>query len=466
MQDLLNLTEKYNVRAPRYTSYPTAAEFREDVGFSELAAAIERSNGDALPAPLALYLHLPFCQSLCYYCACNRVITHNGERTRRYLRGIPREAELLAPLLPGDRAVEQIHLGGGTPTYFQPDQLRTLLDELRTILPFAAPDRSDWSIEIDPRTVTPDDVRELRAIGFNRLSFGVQDLDPDVQEAINRRLGVEALAELVTAARGAGFGSLNFDLIYGLPYQDTERFGRTLVEVIKLDPDRIALYGYAHLPQRFKAQRLLESEALPRGAARMELLVQAIERLTAAGYEYIGMDHFARPDDALAQARRKGTLVRNFQGYVPGPDVDLLGLGASAISSLGETYVQNTRSILGWEKALETGCHPAERGYVLNLDDRIRRDIISAVMCRDTVEFVPFENRYDIEFREYFHNALQQLKPLEEDGLLDLGTEKLEITPRGRLVLRAIARVFDAHLAPATSLGILPKTAPRYSQIV
>lgn len=466
MNDILELTERYSVRAPRYTSYPTAADFHGGIGIADLAAAIDRSNGDAVPAPLALYVHLPFCHSLCYYCACNRVITRNTERADRYLKLIGEEAHLLAPYLTGDREVTQIHLGGGTPTYFQPAALGAMLDSLRSVFRFAAPTRSDWSIEIDPRTVSPEDIRSLRELGFNRLSFGVQDLDPKVQDAINRRLAPEVLQALVAAAREAGFGSLNFDLIYGLPHQDTGRFARTLDRVIDLGPDRIALYGYAHLPERFRAQRLLESEALPSGAARMGLLVQAIERLTGAGYEYIGMDHFSKPDDALARSRREGTLIRNFQGYMPGPETDLLSLGASAISSIGDAYIQNMRNTRDWENAVAAGRHPAERGYVLSPDDRIRRDVIMSIMCRDTLYFTEFENRYEIEFAEYFRAELKKLEPLEHDTLLVRHPDRLEITPRGRVVLRAIAMVFDSHLEHLATVNLLHPKAPRYSRVV
>ncbi len=462
MDDILELAKRYDVRAPRYTSYPTAADFHPEVGIKDLAGAIRRSNDDPRPAPVALYLHLPFCHSLCFYCACNRIITRNAQRAAGYRDRLPDEARLVAPLLAPDREVRQIHLGGGTPTFFTPRDLEELLKTLGTVFPFAPRSRSDWSIEIDPRTVTPEDIHVLRRIGFNRLSFGVQDLDPQVQEAINRRHPPAALEELVSAARTAGFQSLNFDLIYGLPYQNTERFGETLKRVTELSPDRIALYGYAHLPQRFRAQRLLESEALPRGNARIGLLVQAIERLTAAGYEYIGMDHFARPDDALARSRRAGTLVRNFQGYVPGPDTDLLGLGASAISSLGGVYVQNTRGTKAWEAAVSAGQHPAERGYVLDTDDRIRRDVVSSIMCRDIVPFKEFENRHDICFSHYFADALDRLEPLERDGLLRRSDSALEITPRGRLFLRAIAMVFDAHLGRSAEAT----ATPRYSRVV
>lgn len=461
MQEMLELARRYDVRAPRYTSYPTAADFTTDVGAADMASAIIASNNYPLPAPVALYIHLPFCRSLCYYCACNKVVTRNTHRTRRYLELVPAEAGLLAPLLAADRSVTQIHLGGGTPTYYGPDELETLIAALGRVFRLAPADQSDWSIEVDPRTVSPRDIEVLRTLGFTRLSFGVQDLDPSVQEAINRRLAPEALEELVSAARVAGFRSINFDLIYGLPRQTPESFVQTLSRVIELRPDRLAMYAYAHLPQRFRAQRLLDARGLPSGADRLALLLNAITTLTGAGYEYIGMDHFALPEDALARSRRAGTLVRNFQGYVPGPDTDLIGLGASAISSLGGAYVQNLHAVPDWEAAIADRRFAAARGYVLDDDDRIRRDVIAAIMCRDTVLFEEFENRYDISFAGYFDAALEHLAPLEDDGLLRRTDTQIEITPTGRLFLRAIAMLFDARLSTPREAA-----TPVYSRVV
>lgn len=462
MKTLLELAERYNIRAPRYTSYPAATAFHEGIGETDLAAAIRRSNDDPLPAPVSLYLHLPFCRSLCYYCACNRTITRPSDRTARYLDLLPEEARRVAPLLAEDRVVNHIHLGGGTPTYFPVAELRALLDELGLLFRFAPHADSDWSIEVDPRTVEPADILGLRETGFTRLSFGVQDLTPQVQKAINRELRPAALAELMAAARDAGFRSVNFDLIYGLPYQDVDNFTRTLEQVEAFSPDRIALYAYAHLPERFRAQRLLESESLPRGSAKLALLVRAIERLRGAGYEYIGMDHFARPEDALSVSRRNGTLVRNFQGYMPGPDTDLIALGSSAISFIGGAYIQNTRTVAKWETLLRNGRHPAERGYVLDADDRIRRDVIAAIMCTDEVAFADIENRYDVVFRQYFGQALERLAPLEDDGLIELGAERIRILPLGRLFLRAIAMAFDAHLPQAVGNS----ATQHYSRVV
>ena len=462
MENLLTLAERYDVAAPRYTSYPTAASFSRGVGPTQLAAAIERTNEDAVPGPVELYIHIPFCHSLCYYCACNRTVTRNSARVRRYMDQLVREGEGLAPLLASGREVSKIHLGGGTPTYLPPAALGKLMQGLERTFPFAPASRLEGAVEVDPRTVTADDIGALRALGFTRLSFGVQDMDPQVQAAINRVQPFEMVADLTAAVRREGFRSLNFDLIYGLPHQTMERFDRTLDQVLELAPDRIALYGYAHLPERFRAQRLLRSQALPSGRTRLAILVHAIQRLSTAGYEYIGMDHFARPDDALAQGRRAQTLIRDFQGYEPGPHTDLIGLGVSAISSLGGMYAQNRKGLREWEAAVDAATITTERGYVLDPDDRLRRDVIEAIMCRDRVPFAEFEDRHDIDFRSYFADALPRLDALEADGLVRCADRELQITPRGRLFLRAIAMCFDAYLRRQTQ----PGAAPRYSRVV
>lgn len=461
MKDILELAQRYDVRAPRYTSYPTAADFHSNISITEREEAIARTNNDPVPAPAALYLHLPFCHSLCYYCACNKVITHDAAKTQKYLDLIAREGAQIAPYLAPDRQVTHIHLGGGSPTYYSTAQLASLMRALGESFRLAPPAQADWSIEIDPRTVSPESIGELREIGFRRLSFGVQDLDPRVQVAINRVTEPELLQSLVAAARDAEFDSINFDLIYGLPHQNQERFAHTLEQVIDIGPDRIAMYGYAHLPHRFHAQRLLEGDALPSGMEKLALLHNAINTFTSAGYEYIGMDHFSRPEDALARSRHERTMVRNFQGYMPGPDTDLIGLGASAISSLGGTYCQNIKSVRQWGEAIEAGRSTTERGYRLSEEDQLRREIISAVMCQDEVEFAPFFKSSDEGFREHFGDALEALEPLCGDGLLKLHEDHLEITERGRLFLRAIAMVFDQHLQSAR-----PAERPVYSRVV
>lgn len=461
MENILELAKRYDVRAPRYTSYPTAADFHADIPPIEREEAISRTNLDPVPAPAALYLHLPFCHTLCFYCACNKVITRNAEKTSRYLDLIAREAAQVAPFLDPDRRVTHVHLGGGSPTYYSPEQLGALMTSLSKAFRMAPPEEADWSIEVDPRTVSPANIRELVEMGFRRLSFGVQDLDPRVQQAINRFIEPDMLRSLVNAARGAGVESINFDLIYGLPHQDQARFAHTLEQVIDMGPDRIALYGYAHLPNRFHAQRLLEGDALPTGMARLGLLHGAIDKFCEAGYEYIGMDHFARPEDALARSRKEGTMVRNFQGYMHGPDTDLIGLGASAISSLGGTYCQNIKSIRQWGLAVEAGQTTTERGYRLTPEDILRRDVIGAVMCKDVVPFEDFFKNSDETFGEHFHDALAQLEPLAQDGLIRLFDDRLEVTRLGRLFLRAIAMVFDEHLQSAH-----PAERPVFSRVV
>lgn len=463
MDDFLELVARYDVRAPRYTSYPTAASFHRGVGSREYAAAIRSTNRDAVPAPLSIYLHLPYCKSLCYYCACTKVVTRNLAKVRRYRQRLVQEAMLVGPLVASDRQVRYLHLGGGTPSYASPQELAELLAELAEHFHFASPDEREWAIEIDPRTVAPEDIGALRAAGFNRLSFGIQDFDPEVQAAINRVQPLESVRELVAAARDAAFQSLNFDLVYGLPRQTGSGFAHTLDQVAELHPDRVALYGYAHLPQRFPAQRLIRDEDLPRGMDKLALLVSAIRTLGASGYIPIGMDHFSRPSDALAKARVQGSLVRNFQGYAPGPSPDLIGLGASSISSLGGLYAQNIKSVVDWEEAVGGGKLATDRGYALSADDRLRRDAIEAVMCRDEVRYDEFETRYGIDFREYFRPALARLEQAERDGLVRRGDSALHITPLGRLFLRAIAMVFDNFLAeqPPGASGVAA-----YSRVV
>ncbi|MGN8160562.1 oxygen-independent coproporphyrinogen III oxidase [Salinisphaera sp. SWV1] len=459
MDDLMALAQRYDVAAPRYTSYPTAVSFQPDVTPEALVAAIQRSNEAKAPASVELYIHLPFCHSLCYYCACNRIITRNADKVRRYMDGLVNEAAQLASHLGRNRAVRKIHLGGGTPTYLPPAALAELMERLAEVFAFAPINHREAAIEVDPRSVSANDMGALKAAGFTRLSFGVQDLDPKVQSAINRVQPYARLQELVGAVRREGFSSLNFDLIYGLPHQSVERFGQTLEQVLELAPDRIALYGYAHMPERFRAQRLLNGHNLPSGHMRLQILMRAIERLTAAGYIYIGMDHFARTGDALAVGRREQTLIRNFQGYEPGPHTDLIGLGMSAISALGDIYTQNHKLLPQWGAAADERRLTVERGYVLSRDDRVRRDVIEVIMCRDRLNFSEVEQRHAIDFEAYFAGALARLRELEADGLVQRDTHALHITPRGRLFLRAIAMCFDAYLKQ-------PAQKARYSRIV
>jgi oxygen-independent coproporphyrinogen-3 oxidase len=443
------LLQRYDVTGPRYTSYPTAAQFTEVFDAQRYRQRVEASNGDPMPRPLSLYVHVPFCRTVCFYCACNKVITANYRRAERYLDRLIDELDLQAALFDDDRPVEQLHLGGGTPTYFSDADLARLIDAIAERFPLADPSRREFSIEVDPRTVDRGRIAGLAELGFNRLSLGVQDFDDDVQKAINRIQGIEDTADVVAEARARGFHSVNLDLMYGLPLQTPAKLARTLDAVMAIRPDRIALYNYAHMPQMFRIQRQIREDMLPPADVKLTLLIEAMERLARDGYQYIGMDHFALPDDELARAARDGTLHRNFQGYATRPDLDLIGLGASSIGQIGDAYMQNKRDPQGHAEALAAGRLPIWRGVELSADDRLRRDVIQAVMCRGRVDFAAIETRHGIVFRQYFADALMALQPLVDDGLVTIGRDELAVTERGRFFLRNVAMPFDAYLAEA-----------------
>ncbi|MFP5373345.1 MAG: oxygen-independent coproporphyrinogen III oxidase [Gammaproteobacteria bacterium] len=456
IQPLLDaeLLRRYDQPGPRYTSYPTAPQFSPAFGEPQLCAAVAASNGDPIPRRLSLYVHVPFCTSPCFYCGCNRIITRDKGRSDGYLARLYRETDLVAALFDRDREVIQLHFGGGTPNFLSPAQLREVVDTLRSQFHFAGRADADISIELDPRFVDPADVAELGAIGFNRASLGVQDFDPVVQAAVNRIQSVEETTAVVEACRAAGMRSVNIDLIYGLPNQTLDGFGRTLEQVIAIRPDRLAVYGYAHLPELFRPQRRIEAADLPSPETRIALLQLAIERLTAAGYAYIGMDHFALPDDELARAQQRGGLHRNFMGYTTHADSDLVGLGVSAISHVGDTFSQNPRELPAWEAALDQGRLPVTRGIRLDEDDQLRADLIQSLMCRGEIPVAALERRYAIDFETYFADALQRLQPLVEDRLVALAPGSIRATSRGRLLLRNIAMCFDRYLhAPADTPG-------------
>jgi oxygen-independent coproporphyrinogen-3 oxidase len=441
-----DLLRRYDRPGPRYTSYPTAPQFGADFGEPELRRAIQDSNGDPIPRRLSLYVHVPFCLSPCFYCGCNRVITRDRSRGDAYLTHLCREIAMIAPLFDRDREVIQLHFGGGTPNFLSATQLRCTVDVLRRHFRFSEAHDRDISIELDPRTVLTQDIAELAQAGFNRASLGVQDFDPAVQAAVNRVQGVEQTRAVVDACRAHGFRSVNIDLIYGLPNQSVEGFRRTLATVLAMRPDRLAVYSYAHLPDMFKAQRQLDASLLPDAETKLALLQLAIETLTAAGYEYIGMDHFALPDDELAQAQARGGLHRNFMGYTTHADSDLIGLGVSAISHIGTSFSQNPRDLPAWQTALDDGRLPVFRGMFLSDDDQLRADLIQRLMCQGEIPVSALERRYGIDFREYFADALAQLAPLADDGLVQIGEERIEVTARGRLLLRNIAMCFDHYL--------------------
>ena len=461
------LLRRYDRPGPRYTSYPTAPQFSEDFGEAQLREAVQRSNGDPIPRRLSLYLHVPFCMSPCFYCGCNRIITRDLARGEVYLARLYREIELTSTLFDRDREVIQLHFGGGTPNFLSPVQLAEAVDVLRGHFRFSAADNRDLSIELDPRFLKPDDVRQLAAAGFNRASLGIQDFDPAVQEAVNRFQGVDETLAVIEACRTHGLRSVNVDLIYGLPKQSLEGFARTLDTIIAARPSRLAVYGYAHLPAMFKAQRQLNAEDLPPPELKLQLLSLAIEKLTAAGYVYIGMDHFALPDDDLALAQQRGSLHRNFMGYTTHADTDLVGMGVSAISHIGDSFSQNPRDLADWQIAIDEGRLPLFRGMRLSEDDVLRADLIQQLMCLSEISIGGLERRYAIDFEAYFADALAQLQPLKEDGLVRFEPGRIVATRQGRLLLRNIAMCFDRYLKiPASATASAATPGARFSRVI
>lgn len=453
------LVARYDVAGPRYTSYPTAPQFRRDFDAAALRAAIAASNEEPIPRPLSLYVHVPFCLSPCFYCGCNRVITRDVSKADRYLERLYREIELMAPLFDRDRPVRQLHFGGGTPNFLDLPRMGELMESLARHFSFSLSGPREYGIELDPRFADGDYVRGLGELGFNRLSVGIQDFDPVVQEAVNRIQSVAQTRAVLEASRAAGFASASVDLIYGLPRQTLDGFDRTLTEVIGLSPDRVAVYGYAHLPALFKAQRQIDAAALPDAATRLALFGRALERLTAAGYVYIGMDHFAKADDELARAQRAGTLQRNFQGYSTHGECDIVGLGVSAIGRIGDSYSQNARDLTGYYAALDVGRLPIARGLALDEDDVIRRELISELMCHSELDKRIFGGRHRLLFDEYFVADLVRLQALADDGLVTVDERWIRVTPRGRLLLRVIAMCFDTYLGAEMS-------SPSYSRTI
>jgi oxygen-independent coproporphyrinogen-3 oxidase len=451
-----DLLRRYDRPGPRYTSYPTAPNFGPHFDETMLREYIRRSNEEPIPQPLSLYLHIPYCFSPCFYCGCNRIITRDVSKGRTYVARLVREIARMGALFDRDREVVQIHLGGGTPNFLRPPELQELLDSLASHFRLSTAADRDFSIELDPRFLEAGDVASYGRMGFNRASIGVQDFDPEVQKAVNRIQSVEQTRQALEDCRAAGFRSVNLDLIYGLPRQTVSGFARTLDAVLAMRPDRLAVYSYAHLPQMFKAQRQIVAEELPSPQEKLQLLQLAIEKLSESGYTYIGMDHFSLPTDELARAQAAGTLQRNFMGYTTHAESDLIGLGVSAISHIGDSFSQNPRDLAGWETALDAGRLPVWRGRHLDLDDRLRGDVIQQLMCLGRIDVQAIEARYDIDFVTYFADALDRLHQLVEDGLARVGEDFIEATSTGRLLLRIIAMCFDRYIHTTADAAATP----------
>jgi len=437
------LIRSYDVSGPRYTSYPTADRFVEAFGEAQLRQWLSRRNIGGINQPLSVYVHLPFCESICYYCGCNKVVTRDRSKSAKYINYLKKELALSGPLLGAERRICELHWGGGTPTFLPHDEMSALIAALDER--FVRDANTECSIEVDPRRVAPGTMKVLAGLGFNRVSIGVQDFDPAVQRAVNRIQSDELTRGVIEEAREHGFRSVNLDLIYGLPKQTLDSFNRTLDKVLDLDPDRIALYSYAHLPALFKPQRRIAEADLPTPESKLQIMTLAIGRLTRAGYLYIGMDHFARPADELALAQALGGLRRSFQGYSVHP-CDLVGFGVSAIGQVGPTYYQNEKALDQYYAALDAGRLPVMRGLELTSDDLVRRSVIQALICHFRVAIESIELSYLVDFRKYFAAELADLQRLERDGLVELSADWIVVTPKGRLLVRAVCMVFDRYL--------------------
>lgn len=448
-KDIFNpaLIQKYATQGPRYTSYPTAIDFH--AGFDHQAFVNQLDASNQTQKPLSIYVHIPFCDTVCYYCACNKIITKNKNHAAPYLTYLAKEINEVKAHIDDHRAVLQLHWGGGTPTFLSREEQFALNALLRENFNFVDDQHGEFSIEIDPRTVTESSINDLREMGFNRLSFGIQDFDHDVQRAVNRIQSEDETAKVIHAGRRAGFHSISVDLIYGLPLQTPKSFEKTLNKIIDLSPDRIAVFNYAHLPHIFKTQKQIKTAELPDSQNKLKLLELSIQKLTDAGYVFIGLDHFAKPDDSLVKHQQTGTLYRNFQGYSTFSNCDLLGFGLSAISQVGDSYSQNSKDRADYYAALDKNALPTVRGILLNEDDRIRRHVITEIMCNMRLVLSDVAKRYQINPSQYFAEEIKVLTQMQQDGLLQFNADGFEVLPPGRLLIRHIAMVFDAYLKKA-----------------
>jgi len=441
----IDLIHRYDKSGPRYTSYPTALELDSHFTEQDYRQHIEQSNqiGD----PLSLYLHIPFCDTVCFYCACNKIITKNRQHAEPYVARLIQEIERQGHLFDRSRVVNQLHWGGGTPTFLSFDQMQAVMTATRQYFRLRDDNQGEYSIEVDPRETNHQTIVQLRELGFNRISLGVQDFDPAVQQAVNRIQSEAETFTVLETARQQGFRSINVDLIYGLPLQTLASFRTTLDKVIAAAPDRFSIFNYAHLPSRFKTQRQIDEAQIPSPALKLDILQMTGERLTAAGYVYIGMDHFAKPNDELAIAQREGQLYRNFQGYSTHSDCDLVGLGMTAIGRVGDAYMQNVKTLDDYQHRIDQGQLAIFKGFELNKDDKIRRAVITDLICHFKLEFATIERQFNLNFTDYFAAELENLKTMQSDGLLILTEQGINVQPAGRLLVRNICMVFDYYLA-------------------
>lgn len=437
------LISRYNLSGPRYTSYPTALQFSDAFQTSDYQHAVKQVSEEA---PLSIYLHIPFCATLCYYCACNKVVTKDRNKSLTYTNYLKREIAIHAKQL-GGRKVTQIHWGGGTPTFLSHAEMAAIIECLHHHFELAPKSEGEYSIEVDPRAVNDRSMEFLAELGLNRLSVGVQDFDPKVQKAVNRIQSFELTEKVIQQARKNGFTSINIDLIYGLPYQTEQTFRETLDKVMRLSPDRLSIFNYAHLPMHFKSQASMPTQALPSAEEKLQILEYTVNFLTSNGYVHIGMDHFAKPEDELAIAQRDEHLHRNFQGYSTHSECELLAIGVSGISKISDAYFQNEKELASYYKALDNSKVPLWRGVTLSKDDHIRRDVIMQLICHFHLAYKTIEDEYQISFADYFREEMLRLKAFEEDGLVSVCQEGIEVAPLGRLLVRNICTVFDRYLS-------------------
>ncbi|MEE9447651.1 MAG: oxygen-independent coproporphyrinogen III oxidase [Arenicellales bacterium] len=440
------MISRYNRSGPRYTSYPTAVKFHENVSEAEFKRTCQAGNDDLVPAPLSLYFHIPFCDTVCFYCACNKIVTKHKSRAKDYLSALYQEIELVSQHFDADREVQQLHFGGGTPTFLSEDEISGLMWKIKSHFNACPSSKKDYSIEIDPRSVTPHYIHVLSTLGFNRYSLGVQDVDLKVQKAINRIQPVAKTMEVLEACRDSGAKSINIDLIYGLPFQTASSFKETVAAVIEMNPDRLSIFNYAHMPQLFKPQRRINEADLPSPEEKLHILKNTVEQLGTADYVYIGMDHFAKPDDELVVARATGALQRNFQGYTTHGNCDLVAMGVSSISKIRGVFSQNCKDEASYMSALNAGSLPIVKGYQMNEEDRLRAYIIQQLSCYNRVDRQAVSARFGIDFQAHFKDELETLLPMQQDGLLEISEQSIEVSPKGRLLIRNICMVFDEYL--------------------